>query len=83
MSNRSNNGVPSKVTNNAQTSVGGQMGSTRDNGGAPNQTSANLVMADMASHHGPAGSSGTVKDMGGVGDNKGSNGPANDFRQAH
>lgn len=66
---RDNNGVARKVTNFANAGDGGgQAGNTRDNGGAANQMSANAVMADMASHHGPKGSSGTVKDMGGVGD---------------
>lgn len=66
---RDNNGVPRKVTSYANAGDnGGQAGTTRDNGGAPNQMSANPVMSDMASHHGPKGSSGTVKDMGGVGD---------------
>lgn len=64
---RSNNGVRSKVTSHAQTPVGGRMGTERDEGGAPNQETANPKMEDMTSHHGPKGSSGTVKDMGGVG----------------
>lgn len=71
---RDNNGVPVKVTNNAgQGSVnrgGGMVGKDADswNGGQNIHDKRTGTMADMASHHGPKGSSGTVKDMGGVGD---------------
>lgn len=64
---RDNGGVPRKVTSNfGQGSVyrgDGQEGSTQ-----PIQGASGLKSADMASHHGPAGSSGTAKGNGGVGD---------------
>lgn len=72
---RDNGGIKAKVTTNAgQGAVergGGQSGITVDmttRKGTNPAIPANPVMADMASHHGPRGSSGTDKNMGGVGD---------------
>lgn len=67
---RSNNGVPSKVTSNAQTPVGGQMGTTRGMGGAPNQMDATPKEVDQSVQRGIYPSiqaPESVKDMGGVG----------------
>ena len=69
---RDNNGVASTVKHNigvgSENRGGGEPAEQRDNGGAPNQMNIKPKTADMASHHGPAGSSGTTKGNGGVGD---------------
>jgi len=79
MGTRDNNGVRLKIINNAGAGSvergGGQAGAAVDqshqrgagfvNGSDSHQK---LKMADMASHHGPKGSSGTEKHNGGVGD---------------
>lgn len=84
---RDNGGVARKVTSFANAGdSGGQAGSTRDMGGAPNQMSANPKEVDQSKQRGIYPSiqaPQSTKDFGGVGDNKGSNGPANDFRQPH
>lgn len=72
---RANNGVGSKVTHDVKREIPGYSGKASDRGNVLNGGNINHgkagTMADMASHHGPKGSSGKERDMGGVGDNRG------------
>ena len=68
---RTNNGVSSKVTHNIKREVAGHSGKAQESGEANYKAG---TMADMASHNGPKGSSGKEMGMGGVGDNKGTDG---------
>ena len=67
---RTNNGRPVKTTNNAQRhsedEVGSMAGTMRE-GSAANDMSAPVKMRDCEAITGSKGSSGTVKDNGGVG----------------
>ena len=66
---RANNGVKATVHNDVKAGNRESQGGTmRGMGGAPNQENIRPHEADMASHHGPKGSSGTEKHNGGVGD---------------
>lgn len=63
---RNNNGVPAKVSHDVKHNRASQGGTMRE-GSAANDVSAKPHEAEMDSHHSPKGSSGTEKDMGGVG----------------
>jgi len=67
---RSNNGVSSKVTHDVKREIPGYEGKASDKGNVLNGGNINRgkagTMADMASHNGPKGSSGTEKGNGGV-----------------
>ena len=90
---RDNNGVKSKVTNDVgRGSIergGGMAGKERGMGGREGLYENQNVMPrteDQSQQRGLTSYpkiSPTEKNMGGVGDNKGTNGPANDFRQPH
>lgn len=92
---RDNGGVPAKVYNNVGGGSvergGGQVGITVDMSmrkGSNPTIQATPKEEDQSKQRGPYGCTtqvgqGADKDMGGVGDNKGTDGPANDFRGTH